>query len=187
MFARVRVPASPPYEALLVPDVAIGTEQARKYVVVVDVEDTARIKYVTLGQLTSDDLRVIKQGVGPDDRVVVNGLDAGAPRPEGHAEEQGAKPPAPAGSPPQRQSSGRRERMRISHFFIDRPIFASVVSIIFVILGGVAFWRLPVAQYPEIAPPTITVYGPVSGRQRRRRRRDRGRRRSSSRSTASKT
>ena len=47
--------------------------------------------------------------------------------------------------------------MRISHFFIDRPIFASVVSIIFVILGGVAFFRLPVAQYPEIAPPTITV------------------------------
>ena len=46
--------------------------------------------------------------------------------------------------------------MRISHFFIDRPIFAAVVSIVFVILGGVAFLRLPVAQYPEIAPPTIT-------------------------------
>src|SRR5471030_768769 len=53
--------------------------------------------------------------------------------------------------------------MRISHFFIDRPIFASVVSIIFVILGGVAFLRLPVAQYPEIAPPTITVTGQYPG------------------------
>src|SRR5581483_7948282 len=53
--------------------------------------------------------------------------------------------------------------MRISHFFIDRPIFASVVSIIFVIVGGVAFWRLPVAQYPEIAPPTITVSGQYPG------------------------
>ena len=53
--------------------------------------------------------------------------------------------------------------MRISHFFIDRPIFASVVSIIFVILGGVAFLRLPVAQYPEIAPPTITVAGQYPG------------------------
>src|SRR5262247_2140809 len=53
--------------------------------------------------------------------------------------------------------------MRISHFFIDRPIFASVVSIIFVILGGVAFFRLPVAQYPEIAPPTITVSGQYPG------------------------
>ena len=53
--------------------------------------------------------------------------------------------------------------MRISHFFIDRPIFASVVSIIFVILGGVAFGRLPVAQYPEIAPPTITISGQYPG------------------------
>jgi hydrophobe/amphiphile efflux-1 (HAE1) family protein len=53
--------------------------------------------------------------------------------------------------------------MRISHFFIDRPIFASVVSIVFIILGGVAFLRLPVAQYPEISPPTITVTGQYPG------------------------
>ncbi|HVZ53900.1 MAG TPA: efflux RND transporter permease subunit, partial [Pseudolabrys sp.] len=53
--------------------------------------------------------------------------------------------------------------MRISHFFIDRPIFASVVSIIFIILGGVAFVTLPVAQYPEIAPPIINVTGQYSG------------------------
>ena len=53
--------------------------------------------------------------------------------------------------------------MRISHFFIDRPIFASVVSIVFVILGGVAFSRLPVAQYPEIAPPIINVSGQYPG------------------------
>ena len=53
--------------------------------------------------------------------------------------------------------------MRISHFFIDRPIFAAVVSIVFVIVGGVAFWRLPIAQYPEIAPPTINVTGQYPG------------------------
>src|ERR1700750_956534 len=53
--------------------------------------------------------------------------------------------------------------MRISHFFFARPIFASVVSIIFVILGAVAFVRLPVAQYPEISPPTITVSGQYPG------------------------
>jgi hydrophobe/amphiphile efflux-1 (HAE1) family protein len=53
--------------------------------------------------------------------------------------------------------------MRISHFFIDRPIFASVVSIIIVILGGVGFVQLPIAQYPEIAPPTITVMGQYPG------------------------
>ena len=53
--------------------------------------------------------------------------------------------------------------MRISHFFIDRPIFASVLSIVFVILGAVAFARLPIAQYPEIAPPTINVTGQYPG------------------------
>src|SRR3979409_2118579 len=53
--------------------------------------------------------------------------------------------------------------MRISHFFIDRPIFAAVVSIVFVILGGVSYSRLPVAQYPEIAPPIINVTGQYPG------------------------
>src|SRR5499425_3578996 len=53
--------------------------------------------------------------------------------------------------------------MRLSHFFIDRPIFASVVSIVFVILGAVAFVRLPIAQYPEIAPPIINVSGQYPG------------------------
>ncbi|HVV80524.1 MAG TPA: multidrug efflux RND transporter permease subunit [Pseudolabrys sp.] len=53
--------------------------------------------------------------------------------------------------------------MRISHFFIDRPIFAAVVSIVFVIVGAVSFTRLPVAQYPEIAPPVINVSGQYPG------------------------
>jgi hydrophobe/amphiphile efflux-1 (HAE1) family protein len=53
--------------------------------------------------------------------------------------------------------------MRISHFFIDRPIFASVIAIVIIILGGVAYSRLPVAQYPEIAPPVINVSGQYPG------------------------
>jgi hydrophobe/amphiphile efflux-1 (HAE1) family protein len=45
----------------------------------------------------------------------------------------------------------------ISHFFIDRPIFASVLSIVFVLAGGVAVFTLPVDQYPEVTPPTVVV------------------------------
>ncbi len=45
----------------------------------------------------------------------------------------------------------------ISHFFIDRPIFASVLSIVIVIVGVVSLSQLPVAQYPEVAPPTVQV------------------------------
>src|SRR6476469_6104230 len=53
--------------------------------------------------------------------------------------------------------------MRISHFFIDRPIFAAVISDVFVILGLVSIGRLPIAQYPEIAPPVINVTGQYPG------------------------
>jgi hydrophobe/amphiphile efflux-1 (HAE1) family protein len=53
--------------------------------------------------------------------------------------------------------------MRLSHFFIDRPIFAAVVSIVFVIVGAVALGRLPIAQYPEIAPPVVRVSGQYPG------------------------
>jgi hydrophobe/amphiphile efflux-1 (HAE1) family protein len=53
--------------------------------------------------------------------------------------------------------------MRISHFFIDRPIFAAVVALVFVLLGAVSYARLPVAQYPEIAPPTVNVTGQYPG------------------------
>jgi RND family efflux transporter MFP subunit len=98
MFARVRVPGTPPYEGLLVPDVAIGTEQARRFVMVIDDQDTARPKYVTLGQVTKDGLRVIKDGIGPDDRIVVSGLMQARPGQKVRPEEP--KPgPASAGSP----------------------------------------------------------------------------------------
>jgi multidrug efflux pump len=51
----------------------------------------------------------------------------------------------------------------MSHLFIDRPIFATVLSIVIVILGAVALVELPIAQYPEVAPPTITVTANYSG------------------------
>ena len=98
MFARIRVPASPPYEALLVPDVAIGTEQVRKFVLVVGADNSVAQKYVTIGQTTPDGLRVVKDGLGPDDKVVINGLMRARPGQKVTPQEQGAssKPPAAA-------------------------------------------------------------------------------------------
>ena len=100
MFARVQVPGSPTYQALLVPDAAIASEQSRKYVLVVDSENVAQQRYVTLGQVVKD-LRVIKTGLGPDDSVVVNGLMRARPNtkvtPEVQsADSQSATAPAPA-------------------------------------------------------------------------------------------
>jgi HAE1 family hydrophobic/amphiphilic exporter-1 len=53
--------------------------------------------------------------------------------------------------------------MRFAHFFVDRPIFASVLSIVLLIVGSIAYFQLPVAQYPEIAPPTIVVRASYPG------------------------
>lgn len=53
--------------------------------------------------------------------------------------------------------------MRFGHFFIDRPIFAAVVSIVTVVIGIVALLNLPIAQYPSIAPPTVVVQATYPG------------------------
>lgn len=53
--------------------------------------------------------------------------------------------------------------MRIAQFFIDRPIFATVISLVIVIVGGIAYSNLPVAQYPDVVPPTIVVRATYPG------------------------
>jgi hydrophobe/amphiphile efflux-1 (HAE1) family protein len=53
--------------------------------------------------------------------------------------------------------------MRLSRFFIDRPIFAGVVAVIITIVGAIAFIGLPVSQYPDIVPPTVTVNAQYPG------------------------
>jgi RND family efflux transporter MFP subunit len=96
MFGRIRVPGSPSYTALLIPDVAVGTEQSRKYVLVVDDGGVVRQKYVTAAQLDGD-LRVIKSGLAASDRVIVNGLMRARPGAKVTVQEQGT--PAAATAP----------------------------------------------------------------------------------------
>jgi RND family efflux transporter MFP subunit len=95
MFGRIRVPGSPVYNALLLPDAAIGTEQIRKFVLVVGDDNVAVQKYVTLGPLSDDGLRVIKDGIKAGDRVVVNGLMRVRPSQKVTPQEQGTGPAGP--------------------------------------------------------------------------------------------
>src|SRR4051794_17002248 len=53
--------------------------------------------------------------------------------------------------------------MRLAHFFIARPVFAAVISISITLVGAIAGLRLPVGEYPEIAPPTVTVTATYAG------------------------
>ena len=96
MFGRIQVPGSPAYDALLVPDAAIATEQTRKYAMVVDGENVARQRYVTLGP-TIGGLRVIKEGLKEYENVIVDGLMR--VRPGVKVAPQEKKAPATAGGP----------------------------------------------------------------------------------------
>src|SRR5499433_70918 len=53
--------------------------------------------------------------------------------------------------------------MRFSHFFVDRPIFAAVISIIVTLVGYISFLALPITEYPQIAPPTVVVNASYAG------------------------
>jgi RND family efflux transporter MFP subunit len=72
-FGRVRIIGSAPYEALLIPDTAIATDQSRKIVFVVKDDNTVEERQVVLGSL-DDGLRVIREGLKAEDHVIVNGL-----------------------------------------------------------------------------------------------------------------
>jgi membrane fusion protein, multidrug efflux system len=73
-FGRVRVIGSAPYEALLVPDTAIASDQTRKIVFVVKDDNTVETKPVKLGPLDDDGLRIVREGLNAEDRVIIDGL-----------------------------------------------------------------------------------------------------------------
>src|SRR5690606_6101406 len=53
--------------------------------------------------------------------------------------------------------------MNLPKFFVDRPVFAAVLSIVITLLGGLAYFGLPVSQYPEVIPPTVMVTATYPG------------------------
>jgi multidrug efflux system membrane fusion protein len=81
LFARVRLLSRGPYAALLIPDAAFAADQARRFVFVVDADGLAQRRVVEFGRRLGE-LRVITNGLGPDDRVIVGGIQrvrAGSP------------------------------------------------------------------------------------------------------------
>lgn len=73
-FGRVRVPVSKPHPVTMVPDAAIASDQARKIVFVVADDGTVGVKPVTLGPRVDGNLRIVREGLEPNDRVIINGL-----------------------------------------------------------------------------------------------------------------
>lgn len=73
LFARIRLPASSRHEALLIPDEAIGTDQTQRFAFVVNDQNTVEYRKVELGP-NIDGLRVIRDGLKPEDWVIVKGV-----------------------------------------------------------------------------------------------------------------
>lgn len=103
MFGRIQIAASDPYEALMVPEAAVLSDQSRKLVLVLGPENVVAPRPVVLGSL-QDGMRVVQTGLGPEDQVIVNGLMKArpgtkvAPQPA-QASPAAAENPAPAGQP----------------------------------------------------------------------------------------
>jgi multidrug efflux pump subunit AcrA (membrane-fusion protein) len=73
LFARVRLPGSSQYQALLIPDEAVGSDQTQRFAFVVNDQNIVEYRKVELGPI-SDGLRVIRDGLKPEDWVIVNGV-----------------------------------------------------------------------------------------------------------------
>src|SRR5262245_53573879 len=133
-FVRVRVGAADEQESLLVPDSALGSDQGGRYLLVLDNNNTVEQRKVTLGPRVGD-LRVIESGLKP--RSIRN-----------------LRPPLRRR--PRARAPNSRGAM-ISDFFIARPVLANVLAILMIVIDGVAMFALPVAQYPDVVPPTVQV------------------------------
>ncbi len=158
-YVRVIVATRERPNALLVPQRAVQILQDKNYVWIVDSARKAQQRDVKMGQQQGSDW-VVEEGLAPGDVVVVDGaqkLKIGmAVRPEPIA----APPRSPRRPPP--PAPVRAERS-VSNFFIDRPIFATVLAIVITLAGTIAFLLLPVARFPQITPPSVVVSATFPG------------------------
>ena len=180
LFARIQLLGSGKFDAVLVQDGAIGTDQDRKFVYVLKPDSTVEYRSVELGRIV-DGLRVIRKGVAPGEEVVINGLQRIRPGMKVDADDHDH------GIVRFRPDCAARLVMRFSRFFIDRPIFAAVLSIVILIAGILSMQTLPISEYPEVVPPSVVVTRGLSRRQPAGDRRDRGDAARGSGSTASRT
>jgi len=74
VFAEILLKGRGPYEAMLIPDAAVSADQATRFVYVVDDKNTVQRRDVVLGRWVDDSLRVVEDGLKPDDRIMVEGL-----------------------------------------------------------------------------------------------------------------
>ena len=153
---------------MLINDSAIGTDQSVRYVLVVGADNKVEYRPVQLGPVI-DGLRVVQSGLVPGETIVVNGLQrvrAGAqvqPQRVAMGERRSRGGSHLAGRQRQCGAPWRNALMKLSDFFIERPIFAGVISAFITIAGLIALFKLPISEYPEVVPPSVVVHASYPG------------------------
>ena len=127
--------------------------QDKNYVWIVDHAGKAQQRDVKMGQQQGNDW-VVEEGLAPGDVVVVDGTQKLKPGMHVHAQ------PSAACARDRRRPAAAR---LVSNFFIDRPIFATVLAIVITLAGPIAFLLLPVARFPQITPPSVVVSATFPG------------------------
>ena len=130
------------------PQEAVDHDQLGAHVLVVDEKNLVKRLSVKTGARV-DHLEVIEEGLTGSEWVIV----------KGHLRAVAGKQVTPV-----REGVGTGEGwIMISRFFIERPIFANVIAFVTILIGLLFLYRLPVAQYPQIVPPTIQVIARYPG------------------------
>ena len=179
LYARVRVETDLERGAVVVPQRALQDLQGSAQLAVVKADDTVDLRAVKKGAAWGT-LQVVKSGVAPGERVIVEGFQkvrpgtkvvpkpappelAGAPPTSGPPASTLAPAPTPTPEPSVSPAPAPTARARprgplaMAAFFVRRPIVAIVIAILTVLLGIVSIVQLPIAQYPSIAPPAIQL------------------------------
>ena len=146
-FGRVRLAATVAENALLVPQKAVTEMQSAKVVYVVGAGQQGRAPQRHARRSRGPGLHRHRgrQGRRADHR---RRHSEGPPRRHGESHR-------PAGD--LREGAREEGRVAMAKFFIHRPVFAIVISLIILIAGGISIFTLPIAQYPQISPPTVEV------------------------------
>ena len=144
-------------QGLLVPQRGVTRNQrGEPTAMVVNAENKVELRTLKTDRAVGDQW-LVSSGLAAGDKVIVEGLQMVRPGVEVVATEAGAKPQGSAAA------SGRRREEAVSQgathgkVFIDRPVFAWVIAIVLMMAGALSILKLPVSQYPNIAPPAIGI------------------------------
>ncbi len=171
LYVRVRIEQAQATNAITVPQQAVTRTQQGDTLTVVGADGKLSKRTVKISAAQNNQW-VVLDGLKAGEQVMVDGFQKLQMMPPGTpvkavpwTEAAGRHRPGAGCFRCGRPGCGRevKEPARMAKFFIDRPIFAWVIALFILVVGGVAITQLPIAQYPPVAPPAIVINAAYPG------------------------